>query len=934
MCSSTAGGSRVSRSAVRRSRLVGRLSERAAIDQLLEAAREGRSGALALCGEPGMGKTALLEYAAERATGMAVAAIAGREAESELAFAGLHDLLTQLQEETTDLAQPARDALNAIFGIGTAAPSLIALGAALLAVFADRGARRPLLCLVDDAQALDRETAQILAFVGRRLSGEGVALILAADTFEGQPFEGMRELRIPSLPDDDARALLEAAAPEGLNEQALAQLLAELNGNPLALLELAGALTPDQLAGRMPLPERLPLGPRLERRLMRRIAGLPPTTRLMLLLVAAEPDASTEVIWSAADDLGIERTALDAAESAGIVEVGRNIRFRYSFMDSAIYRMSSGHDRRRVHSALAAVTRSSLNGDRGTLHRAAASLGPDAEVADELEQAAKAASTRGAFSDAAALLERSAELTPNDESNLTRTVAAAEAELAAGAPLRASTVLDRLGSEFADRPEGAQLQRLRAVIDVELDRNRDGARSLLAAARALEQIDLRQAVETYLEALIAAIHAGTLGRNYSVFWTAKAARERTREPASEITASDFLLDGFATLVLDGHAAAAPLFRRALKLLRETSTPRLLGIGCHAAVELLDDEALYDLVTRRVDVAGRVGRGALASALNYRGGVYEILVGRFDMATADVRHAAEIAATEGDLGFEGRARLSELLAAAWCGREKRARKLARGAIGDATARGQGAELGFAQYALAVLENGLGHYDAAMTAARAACEETACYVTAFALPELIEAAVRSRDIDLATTALRRFEEATSASGTEWSQGMVALSRALLAEPAAAEELHELAIEHMKHSRARPQLARARLMYGEWLRRRRRRSDARAQLTVAYEMLRGMGADAFAGRAQLELVATGGRAPEHKGAVLDALTPHEQRIALLVADGASNPAIAEQLFVSVRTVEYHLHKIFQKLSVGSRTELAHRLLRSSGEPSSPSL
>jgi DNA-binding CsgD family transcriptional regulator len=934
MCSSIAASSRGSGSATRSSQLVGRLSECAAIDQLLESARDGRSGALALCGEPGIGKTALLEYAAERATGMTVAAIAGHEPESELSFAGLHDLLTQLQEETTDLAQPARDALNAIFDAGTATPNLISFGAALLAVFADRGAARPLLFLIDDAHALDRETAQILGFVSRRLSDEGVALLIAADALERQPFKGIPELHLPPLPDDDARVLLEAATPEHLNEQVRAQLLAELNGNPLALLELTAALTPQELAGRVPLPEPLPLGPRLEQRLMRRVAVLPPTTRLMLLLIAAEPGASVDVLWTAADELGIERTALDAAEAAGIVEVGESVRFRYSFMGTAIYRTSSGPERRRVHSALATVTRSSLNGDQGTLHRAAASLGPDADVADELEQAAKAASTRGAFSAAASLLERSAELTPNDVGHLTRTVAAAEAELAAGAPLRASIVLDRLGPEVAAQPEAVQLQRLRAVIDVELDRNRDGARSLLAAARALEQVDLQQAVETYVEALSAAIHAGTLGRNYSVIWTAKAARERTRAPASEITASDVLLDGFATLVLEGHAAAAPLLRRALKMLRESSTPRLLGIGCDAAVELLDDEALYDLVTRRIDVAGRVGPGTLASALNYRGTVYEILVGRFDMATVDVRHAAEIAAAEGGLGFGDRSRLGQLLAAAWSGRDKRARRLARGAIGDATARGQGAELGFAQYALAVLENGLGHYDAAITAARAACEETACFVTAFALPELIEAAVRSRDLDLAATTLGRFEEAASASGTEWAQGMLARSRALLAEPVAAEALYESAIEHLKHCRARPQLARAKLMYGEWLRRRRRRSDARAQLTVAYEMLRGMGADAFAGRAQLELVATGGRAPEHKGAVLDALTPHEQRIALLVADGASNPAIAEQLFVSVRTVEYHLHKIFQKLSVGSRTELAHRLLRSSGEASSTSL
>jgi DNA-binding CsgD family transcriptional regulator len=921
---------RASRSAARGSRLVGRRRERDVIDQLLDSARDGRSGALVLSGEPGIGKTALLEYASAAATGMTVAAIAGRESERDFAFAGVHDLLTQLQEGgTAEFARSEHNALSAIFGATTAAPSLISFGSAVLDVLADRDVHQPLLCLIDDAQALDRESSQILAFVGHRLSAEGVAFLLAADTLEGQPFEGLRELPIPPLTDDAARVLLDASAPEHLSEHVRVQLLAELNGNPLALLELPGELSPDQLAGRTALPVGLPLGQRLEGSFMRRVADLPSTTQLMLLLVAAEPSASSDLIRSAGDELGIDRTALHAAESAGLIEVTEKIRFRYSFVGAAIYRTSPGQDRRRVHRALAGVTPSSLSDHRSTWHRAAASLGPDAEIADELEEAAKRATARGASSAAAALLRRSAELTPGGAGHLSRTFATAEAELAAGAPLRASAVLDSLGSGSTTEPERAQLQRLRAVIDVELGRNRDGGRSLLAAARGLEDLDVEQAAETYLEALIAAMCAGTFGRSDGVVSAAREARARKRPPAAQETASGLLLDGFATLVLDGHVDAAPLLRRALTLLRDMTAARLLTIGCHAAVELLDDEALYDLVTRRVDVASREGGpGVLAPALNYRGAVYETLVGRFDVAAVDVRHAADIAGVEGNLGLGSRGRLGQLIVDAWCGRERRTHRHVRAAAGDAAARGQAAELGFAQYALAVLENGLGHYDLALTAARAACEERASYVTAFALPELIEAAVRSREPDLARSALRQFEEAASASGTEWAQGMVARSRALQAQPFAAEALYEAAIDHLKRCRARPQLARTRLMYGEWLRRRRRRLDARAQLTVAYEMLRGMGADAFAARAQLELVATGGRVPEPKGTVLDALTPHEQRIALLVADGGSNPTIALQLGVSVRTVEYHVHKIFRKLAVGSRTELAHRLLRSSGQ------
>jgi DNA-binding CsgD family transcriptional regulator len=546
-----------------------------------------------------------------------------------------------------------------------------------------------------------------------------------------------------------------------------------------------------------------------------------------------------------------------------------------------------------------------------------------------VEDAAATERLHGAYASAASLLASSVELTADSEDRARRTVEAVETALLAETPRTAARMLDGLDVQAAGGTMRGEVARLRGKIDNALARDQDTASLLFRAAHDLEMTDPRRARDTYLDGLMAAVNAGSLLKSGTV---PEAARLTQRAPRIAWSAApcDLLLEAFSTLLADGRPHGAPLLRRAVEALREECEPRLLTLGCHAALELFDDEALYRLVTRLVELAtADENAGALAPALNYRGGVYAILVGQFDAAARDLQSARRLATAAGNPGFASQADLGLLALAAWRGEEREARALATATITDAVSRGQGAEVGFAQYALAVLYNGLGRTAAALDAARDACEQHAPYVAALAYPELVEAAVRHGDAELAVASTCRLVEAAQACGTDFAAGSLARARALVAGGRDAERLYQESIEHLKRSRARPQLARTKLLYGEWLRRQRRRRDAREQLNAAQEMLAGIGADAFAQRAQTELLASGAPAPapSTRGTAIDELTPHEHRIALLVAEGASNPEIAEQLFVSVRTVEYHMHKIFRKLDIGSRGDLV-RLILTQGE------
>jgi DNA-binding CsgD family transcriptional regulator len=892
--------------------LLGRERELRALHGLFDATRAGAGGALVLRGGRGSGLTALLDYAVAAATDFRILRVRGAEPEFGLTFAALHQLSVSLLDRLDELPGPQRDALEAAFGrvAGVAADPFL-VGLAGLGLLAAAAAEAPVLAAIDDAEWLDPASADALAFIARRLGAERASLVLAVHDpgAPAAPLAAIPELHVGPLPPDAARALLASAVAPPLDAAVRERLLAEAAGVPLALVDLPKALTPDQLAGLAALPQPLPVSDRIRRRFAASLAALPAATRTFLVLAAAGPQASGTMLWSAAGRLGIAPDAATPAEAAGLVRIGDRIAFLEPLARLAVYDAASIAERRRVHEALAVTT----DPDQRAWHRAAAALAPDEKIATELEDAAARAKSRGDVARAAVLLERAVGLTPEPGRRYGRTLAAAQASVAAGSPGRATTLLAAAQPQEDDALQRAEADRLRAAIGLALGEGADRATMLLSAARALEPLDPRLARDSYLEALEAAVYSGRLGSR-SLLETAQAARSAPPVADSEPTGGDLLLDGLALLVTAGHAAAVAPLRRTIEALRCAQEPRWLALGSLAALELWDDEGLHALNTRRAELAPG------QPPLDPLSGLDDVLTGRFGTATAPLAEApAPPDATDGGAVSVG---AGEVVAAAWRGRAAEARTLTEAFIRDAFARDLGLNVAVARYAIVVLELGLGGYAAASSAARQACEEPTLYVVTAALPELVEAAARTGERDLAIAAAGRLAERTRPSATDWGLGMLARSQALVANGAEAERLYRQAIEHLRRSRAAPQLARAHLVYGEWLRRERRRREAREQLRTARDMFIFMGAQAFAERARVELAATGeeARGAIEAGAV--ELTPQEAQIARLAAEGASNPEIGARLYISPRTVEYHLHKVFRKLGVGSRTQLARAL------------
>lgn len=919
-----------------RVQLVDRAVECQVIDRLLEAARDGLSAALVLRGEAGIGKTALLDYTAESAADMRIARVVAVESEMELAYAAVHQLLAPVLHRMDDLPAPQANALAVALGIvNGVSPNKFLVGLGVLNLLAEMAREQPLVCLIDDEQWLDRASAEALAFVARRLGAEGIVLVFAVrEPTEArvEPLDRLPELRIEGLPEQDARELMKRAVSGRLDSHVRDRLIFETRGNPLALLELAVELTPAQLAGVAALPEPLPLGARLEQSFIRRVRRLPTDTQLLLLLLAAESSGDERVLWRAAEQLGIAPEAVGAAESEGLLHFGR-LAFRHPLVRSVVYRTAPMAERRRVHQSLAEATDSGSDPDRQAWHTAAASLGPDEDLAAELERSAHRTGERGGYAAAAALLERSARLTPDQRQRAERTLAAAQADLAAGAADKASALLAEASSQLTDASQRARAQRLRGELAFAVGQGGNTATILLKAARALEPFDARLARDTHLEALEAAIQAGHFGTSGGLLEAGREAAQAARSLESQGRASDLLLDGLASLLTQGHSVALPTLRGAIEQLRHGEDARLLGLGCQVAVELWDDEALHTLATRQVQLARDTGAlTILPRALGESKAAYELLVGRLDAAEQCLDEGREVAKAVGNPALLGRLSSVEVQVAAWRGLESRARSLAETCAREATARGEGSIVRVVQYATAILEIGLGRYKAAFAAAREAREGDSLF--AVTLPDLIEAAIRSGEPEAAAAAARELADAALPCGTDWALGLLARSRALLAPDGDAESLYEVAMHHLKRCRATPQLARARLLYGEWLRRARRRRDAREQLRAAYQMFASMGAEAFAERAAMELAATGKRARARTVETMGLLTSQEARIARLAGEGVSNPEIAAQLLISPRTVEYHLHKVFRKLGVASRTQLAHSMLESGdgGEPPAP--
>ena len=901
-------------------RFVNRETELEAIEGLLAAARGGSSAVLVLRGGPGVGKTMLLEHAIGRASGLRVGRVGGVDSEFDLPYAALHQLLAPFLEEIEALPGPQRNSLASTLGLIEVERSdrfLTALG--VLTLLSNAAQDTGLLCAVDDAEWLDEASAQVLSFLARRLVSEGIAMLFTFGAAHptSVALAPFRELNFEGLSQVASRELLDRKVEGTLDSGVRDRLVIEAEGNPLALIELAQLLTAEQLAGLAPLPKALPLGDRLEQGLMRNVRGLSSDARSILVLVATERSGDPGLLRRAADGLGLSQTAIDDAES--VLRLGAQITFRHGFVRSAVYALASETTRRDAHLALAEAMDPDADEDRIAWHRAAASVDADETVAADLEASARKARDRGGQVAAAAVLELAAELTPDPSRRAARLLVAADADLAAGALSKADTLLSQLTPKLLDDEQRAEAQRLRGTLALARGDKGSSSTLLIEAARVLAPFDLRKARDTCLDALATAMFAGRLASDRGMREAVECARSMP-EP-TQTTAADVLLDAFATLVDEGSAAAAPVLRRGVGLAGESGDLRAIGPAFQAAFELWDDEALHTLAQRRVDLARGSGAFvALPNALNQLG-AYEVLVGRFDAAEACFEEADEISAATGYAGILGKTGVGPLILAAWRGEDARTRALAEVCSRDGTARGFGTFVGFAQSALGVLELGLGRYHEAMIAVQDAGLDQ--ILVTRTLPDLVEAAVRCGEEQLATQAAGELAESTTASGTDWAIGVLARSQALLVAGREAEGLYREAIGRLQRSRARTQLARARLVYGEWLRRERRRRDAREELRAASQLFESMGALAFADRAQSELAATGERVHRRTPETLELLTPQERRIATLVSEGAPNAEVAAQLFISSRTVEYHLAKIFRKLRISSRSELARSLL-----------
>ena len=902
--------------------LPGREREGAFLEDLLDRIRGGHSAAIVVRGEAGVGKTALLNDVFESTTDLRVVRAAGIESEMELPYAGLQQLCLSMLDHLQRLPPPQSDALRTAFGlIEGPPPDRFLVGLAVLGLLAEAAEPGPLVCVVDDCQWLDRASAQALAFAARRIEAEGVLLAFAAR----QPTEdlaGIPELLVQGLHDRYARALLHSVVPLPLDEQIRERILAETRGNPLALLELPRGRSPAELAGGFGLPRRTSLSGRIEESFLRRVAALPEATWLMVLIAAAEPVGDPALMWRAASRLGLPSDAVASAEAEGLLKINGTVVFRHPLVRSAIYGASSVSDRQKVHEALAAVTDPGLDPDRRAWHLAQATVGPDEEVAAELERSAARAQRRGGLAAAAAFLERATWLSLDSGPQARRALAAAQAKYLAGAPDAARRLLSTAEAGPLGELERAQVDMIRAQIAYSTNRGSDAPTLLLRAARRLEPLDLRLARQTYLDAELAGHFAGRLAPG-SLREAAEAARH-VPYAAGPRTAADHLLDGLAIALTDGYAAGVPTLGQAVRGFPAAAPEeqlRWLWPAAHVAMALWDDESYEVLSARHIEIGRQAGvLAVLPTALTTRIVSYAFA----GQLTAAEELIGELRVLTDAIGMPVPP-YGPVFVSAWRGREGAASAVIDAAIRQSTSSGEGAVLAFADYARAVLGNALGRYEEALVAAAATdafgVEGFTIYTQG--LVELVEAAARAGVPERAADALERLAEMTRATGTDWAAGIRARSQALLSADDQAERLYREAIERLGRTRIRPQLARAHLVYGEWLRRQNRRTDARRELLRAFEMFTEMGLEAFAERARRELAATGEKVRRVTAARQHDLTDQEMQIAKLAREGLTNQQIAFQLYLSARTVEWHLHKIFTKLGITSRRQLQTAVL-----------
>ena len=887
---------------------------------------------LVIRGEAGIGKTALMRYCARQASGCRLAQVDGVGSEMGLPLAALHQLCTPMLSSLDALPKPQQRALRVAFGLAAEpAPDRFVLGLAVLSLLAENAAERPLVCLVDDAQWLDEASSQVLGFVGRRLLAEPVGLLLAVRETAGERlFPGLPALTLQGLTDEDAQALLTAAVPGHLDERIRDRIVAEIGGNPLGLLELARGMAEAELAGGFAGPRQPSLPGRIQDHYLHRVRVLPEPARQLTLLAAADPTGDATLLWRAAKTLGLGPDAAAPARAKQLLSIGSRVRFRHPLVRSAAYLAGSREDRRAVHLALAAATDAQADPERRVWHLAAAATGPDEEVAAALEQAAAKIRARAGLAASAAFLERSVVLTAEPGRHTERALAAALAHQHAGAFDTALGLLARAQAHAVDDLQRARVEMLRGQIEWASVTGREAPVLLLRAARRLESLDAGLAREAYLYAWLASALAGPFaGPGGLLLEVSRAARAAPR-PAGASRPGDLLLDGLTTMIVQGRAAAEPAMRQVVAafLGGQVSGEDRLRWGVLAQVASMcvwDFDSWVTLSTRDVEFARASGALApLHIALNAHG-MAVTLRGDFETATSLAAEKDVVAEVTGIR----LAATCDLLLAGYRGRPAEAEPLFAAATADANVRGEGFGLQNANWSEAVLSNGLGRYAEALAVAEPASEETRLpYITQLILPELIEAAVRTGQTEIARDGLDRLSAMTTIEGSDWAKGLEARSRALVSEGREAERCYAEAVERLGRTPLRPELARAHLLYGEWLRRETRRVDARQQLHAAYHLFTAIGAEAFAERARRELLATGEKVRKREVDTSSQLTPQEQHIIRLARDGRTNREIAAELFISTRTVEWHLRKVFAKLGITSRRDL-HNTVPPRGQP-----
>jgi DNA-binding CsgD family transcriptional regulator len=894
-----------------------RVAERQMVADFLGAVRAGDGRAIVVRGEAGVGKSSLLDYLVDSASGCRLARAAGVESEMELVYAGLHQLLSSMVHRLDGLPGPQRDALQTAFGLNDGpAPDRFLVGLATLSLLAEVAEDHPLVCVVDDEQWLDRASAQVLGFVARRLVAEPVGLVFG--TRAGiDDLTGLPEIVLVGLEDAEARELLAASLSGPLDTQVANRLIADAAGNPLALLELPRGLTPAELAGGFALPDAMPLPSRIEASFGRRLEVLPEETRQLMLVAAAEPIGDPVLVWRAAERLGLSAEAATPAAEAGLLEIGARVWFRHPLVRSAAYRSTSVRRRREAHRALAEVTDPVADPDRRAWHLAHAASGPDETVAGELERSAERARARGGMAAAAAFLDRAVRLTRDPIQRAERALAAAQANFQAGAFESALRLLAAAEAGRLDDFQQARVELLRGHIAFASGRLSDAPGLLVTAAGRLEKHDLQLARETYLNAWAAAVGAGHLAAEGILPAISRAVRAlppETGDPRPLV----LLLDGLATLIADGRAASTPALLHAARMYAtgDRSVEEMLRWGWLAAavsIAVWYDDGRLTIAEETVRTVREAGALAQLPVMLTVLGTAALLNGDFSRAAAAIAEGETIAtATGSKVAPHVALRLLALQ-----GKEAEASAMLAATIEQAGE--QSITAANAYWSAALLHTGSGRYAEAVVAARQATDNAVePWISIWALPDLIEAAVRAGDVNLAYEALERLTETTQPSGTDWALGIEARARALLSDGAVADKLYQEAIERLSRTQLRPEQARSHLLYGEWLRREGRRTDAREQLRSAFELFEAIGMAAFAERARRELAAAGERLGRRAEPVSGELTAQESLIAQLARGGLSNPEIGARLFLSARTVKYHLAKVFTKLGISSRAQL----------------